>query len=113
MTRNLHPISVSFVFLVINVLILLVILAMNRRTGARSGQAAPSGQGTSEGGTSPIRVGVLCLPRVAVFRLPKALIVGWTQPVARPVKSIKGGSHVLNAIPSKGCQPVGEKINER
>jgi hypothetical protein len=53
MTRNLHPITVSFVFLVINVLILLVILAMNRRTGARSGQAAPSGQGTSEGGHWP------------------------------------------------------------
>ena len=38
MTCNLHPISVSFVFLVINVLILLVILAMNRRTGDRPSQ---------------------------------------------------------------------------
>jgi len=38
MTRILHPITVSFVFLVANVVILLVILAMNRQVGDRSSQ---------------------------------------------------------------------------
>jgi len=38
MTRILHPITVSFVFLVANVVILLVILALNRRVGDRSSQ---------------------------------------------------------------------------
>ena len=37
--RILYPIAVSFVFLVANVIILLVILALNRRTGDRSSQA--------------------------------------------------------------------------
>jgi hypothetical protein len=38
MTRILHPITVSFVFLVANVVILLVILALNWRVGDRSSQ---------------------------------------------------------------------------
>jgi len=38
MTRILHPITVSFVFLVVNVAILLVILALNWRVGDRSSQ---------------------------------------------------------------------------
>jgi hypothetical protein len=43
MTRILHPITVSFVFLVVNVVILLVILALNWRVGDRSSrQDTPS-----------------------------------------------------------------------
>ena len=38
MTRILNPISVSFVFLIVNVVILLAILALNRRVGVRSSQ---------------------------------------------------------------------------
>ncbi len=38
MTSNLYPITVSFLFLIVNVLILLAILALNRRTGGRSSQ---------------------------------------------------------------------------
>ena len=36
MTSNLYPIAISFLFLVTNVLILLVILALNRRPGTKS-----------------------------------------------------------------------------
>lgn len=41
MRISLLAIGVSFAFLVLNVLILLVVLAMNRRTGPRSDQARP------------------------------------------------------------------------
>ena len=45
-----YPISVSLVFLVVNVLILLAILVMNRRTGASSSQQGMPDQGISERG---------------------------------------------------------------
>jgi hypothetical protein len=50
MLHILYPISVSLVFLVANVIILLAILAMNRRTGASSSQQGTPEQGISERG---------------------------------------------------------------
>jgi hypothetical protein len=56
MTRILHPITVSFVFLVANVVILLVILALNRRTGTKPSKPATPDQKPSPGPLDPSNI---------------------------------------------------------
>jgi hypothetical protein len=57
MTHNITPVSISFGFLMVNVAILSVILALNQRTGSRPHQAAsPPSESPAEGHLDPSNI---------------------------------------------------------